>query len=82
MRRRYAYSEIEFNEVLQAALVQMDADVDHVTCRRFLVDLGFAKRDRAGIRYFVNYPKVESTLSDDVLDSADDPIETALGRSA
>jgi hypothetical protein len=78
MRRRYAYSEIEFNEYLQHALANLHALVDHVTCRRYMVDLGFVKRDRAGTRYILNYPKVESTLSDDAMDCAPTLVKQAL----
>ncbi len=49
-------------------LAVLKADVDHVTCRRYLVDLGFVKRDRAGRRYFVNFPKVEATVAADGID--------------
>lgn len=78
MRRRYPYSETEFNELLITELAELRADVDHVTCRRYMVDLGFVKRDRAGIRYFLNYPKVESTLSDEAMASASELVEKAL----
>ena len=77
LQRRYPYSENELNDVLREVLGQMGSWVDHVTCRRFLVDLGFVKRDRAGRRYFVNFPKVASVLSDEVIESSDDPIEAA-----
>jgi len=78
MRRRYPYSEPELNELIQSELARMNAMVDHVTCRRYLVDLGFVKRDRAGTRYFLNYPKVESTLSDDAMTNAHRLVEDAL----
>ena len=78
MQRRYPYSEIEFNEYLESALAELHASVDHVTCRRYMVDLGFVKRDRAGTRYFLNYAKVESTLSDDAMASANELVEKAL----
>ncbi len=48
MRRRYPYAEAELNGYLQGALAELHASVDHVTCRRYMVDLGFVKRDRAG----------------------------------
>ena len=63
MQRRHPYTERELNEVLKTQLQSMHALVDHATCRRYLVDLGFLKRDRAGIRYFLNYPRIESALS-------------------
>lgn len=63
MQRRHPYTERELNEVLNTQLQSMRALVDHVTCRRYLVDLGFLKRDRAGARYFLNYPRIESALS-------------------
>ena len=80
MRRRYPYSEPEINRLLKSALANFDTDVDHVTCRRFMVDLGFVRRDRAGNRYFLNYPKVETVLADELIESADDPIEQLLAR--
>lgn len=63
MQRRYPYDELELNGYLASRLQTMNALVDHVTCRRYLVDLGFVRRDRAGTRYFVNPVRVESTLS-------------------
>ena len=36
--------------------------VDHVTARRYLVDLGFLKRDAAGTRYYLNYLKQQEVL--------------------
>jgi len=68
--RRYPYTEVEMNAYLVAALEQVRARFDHVTCRRYLVDLGFVRRDRAGQRYFVNYPKLESLLSDEAMGEA------------
>jgi hypothetical protein len=78
MQRRRAYAETEFNEYLEGALAELRANVDHVTCRRYMVDLGFVKRDRAGARYILNYPKVESTLSDDAMAAAGKLVEDAL----
>ncbi|TDJ35255.1 MAG: DUF2087 domain-containing protein [Gammaproteobacteria bacterium] len=59
LHRRYQYTETELNEFLKEQLDHMCSTVDHVTCRRYLVDLGFVKRDRAGKRYFLNFPRVE-----------------------
>lgn len=81
MRRRYPYSEPELNEFLQEALSRLAADVDHVTCRRYLVDLGFVKRDRAGMRYFLNYPKLEAALSSGAMESAHRLVERALASN-
>jgi hypothetical protein len=78
MRRRYPYAETEINEYLARALAALRASVDHVTCRRYMVDLGFMKRDRAGTRYFLNYPKVEATLSAEAIDAANNLVEDAL----
>jgi hypothetical protein len=80
LQRRYPYAENELNDVLREVLGQMGSWVDHVTCRRYLVDLGFVKRDRAGRRYFVNFAKLASVLSDEVIESDDDPIELALAK--
>jgi hypothetical protein len=78
MRRRYPYAETEINEYLARALAALRANVDHVTCRRYMVDLGFMKRDRAGTRYFLNYPKLEATLSAEAIDAANNLVEDAL----
>ena len=60
--RRYPYSEPELNELLAEELAGMHARVDHVTARRYLVDLGFLKRDAAGTRYYLNYLKQQEVL--------------------
>ncbi len=70
LRRRLPYGEIELNDILKAGLAKLSARVDHVTARRYLVDCGFVKRDRAGARYFLNYPKLESTLSSEARSTA------------
>lgn len=82
MRRRYPYSEIEMNDYLKSALSRLRAEVDHVTCRRYLVDLGFVKRDRAGARYLVNFPKLEATLSAEVMENAKALVDAALKENA
>lgn len=63
LRRRHPYSEPELNDYLKDALAALPAVVDHVTCRRYLVDLGFLRRDRAGRRYLLDYGRVVRTLS-------------------
>lgn len=78
LHRRYPYTEIELNELLKEQLDHMCSTVDHVTCRRYLVDLGFVKRDRAGKRYFLNFPRVESTISSAAMASAPDLVKDAL----
>ena len=82
MRRRYPYTELEINGYLKEALKIMGAVVDHVTCRRHLVDFGFLKRDRAGNRYLLNYRKITSTLSDEALSSADVLLKEVVGTHA
>ena len=78
MRRRYPYTEVEINDYLKSVLGGIDALVDHVTCRRYLVDTGFVKRDRAGARYLLNYPQVTSTLSEGAVKAfADWPVSRA-----
>lgn len=62
LMRRYPYSEPELNELLNKSLRGMNARVDHVTARRYLVDLGFLKRDAAGSRYYLNYLKQQEVL--------------------
>lgn len=80
MQRRRAYAERELNGLLTTSLSRLDAHVDHVTCRRCLVDLGFVRRDRAGNRYIVNYPRLEATLAAEVRHSAVDPLDEALAQ--
>ena len=80
MHRRYPYTEIEVNEFLESRLARLNARVDHVTCRRYMVDLGFVKRDRPGTRYFLNYPKLEATLSEEAMTSADQLIDQVLSE--
>lgn len=78
MRRRYPYSETEFGDFLKDALAELNAGVDHVSCRRYMVDLGFVRRDRAGTRYLLNYPKLEATLAEEAIVSAKRLIDEAL----
>ncbi|MBK79366.1 MAG: hypothetical protein CMQ43_00410 [Gammaproteobacteria bacterium] len=79
--RRYPYSEPELNATLRGALDDLNARVDHVTCRRYLVDLGFLRRDRAGQRYFLYFPKIRETLAEEVIESDQDFIGTALASA-
>ena len=81
LRRRHPYKEPELNENLRGSLEAMHASVDHVTCRRYLVDLGFLKRDRSGSRYLLNYPKVESTISNEALNCAWTMLRQVLQRN-
>ena len=78
MRRRHPYPELEINQYLRGFLKTVNATVDHVTCRRYLVDLGFVKRDRAGARYLLNYPRIELVLSADAANSAERLLQDAL----
>jgi hypothetical protein len=78
MQRRHPYREIEINEYLKARLAGVRATVDHVTCRRYLVDLGFVKRDRAGLRYFLNFPRLEEVLAPGALTCGDDLLSQCL----
>lgn len=80
LHRRYPYTEVDMNEYLMEALAKVRAKVDHVTCRRYLVDLGFVRRDRAGMRYFVNFPKLESVLSRAAMDQASELIAGAVAH--
>ncbi|HEY5647806.1 MAG TPA: DUF2087 domain-containing protein [Pseudomonadales bacterium] len=82
LRRRYPYTELEMNEFLVPALAKMRARVDHVTCRRYLVDLGFVRRDRAGLRYLVNFPKIESVLSGEAMARGWDLVDQAVADGA
>ena len=80
MTRRVAYTENEFNEFLTGELAKLRARVDHVTCRRYMVDCGFVKRDRAGKRYLLNFPKLESAFSAEAGLSIGDLIEDAFPK--
>lgn len=76
--RRHPYDERELNEALQVYLADLSERVDHVTLRRYLVDCGFLKRDRAGKRYYQNFPKIETVLDDDSIARAGDLLDQAL----
>jgi len=80
LRRRYPYSEVELNHALRQGLAHMNAMVDHVTCRRYLVDTGFLKRDRGGRRYLLNFPKLEATLALQARAAACDLVQQALAQ--
>lgn len=82
LRRRYPYSERELNDYLRAELEHWLTSVDHVSLRRYLIDLGFVKRDRAGARYFVNFPKLEETLSAEAREVAAALLQAALAAGA
>lgn len=81
MQRRYPYTEIELNTYLADALAELRASVDHVTCRRYLVDCGFVKRDRAGERYFLNYLRLKEAVVSDVLSRAQELVADALAAA-
>ncbi|MEM1435221.1 MAG: DUF2087 domain-containing protein [Pseudomonadota bacterium] len=81
LERRYPYTEPELKEALEDALRKVRASVDHVTCRRYLVDCGFLKRDRAGSRYYLNYLKLAETLSEDTQSAVDELVAQALRTS-
>lgn len=81
LERRYPYTELELNETLKEVLERFAADFDHVTCRRYLVDLGFLKRDRAGQRYFLNFPKLEATLSEAVRENVEALVQEAFAAA-
>ena len=70
MQRRRAYTEGQINETLESLLTIMKARVDHVTCRRALVDHGFIRRDRSGANYLLNTPRLELALSSDGMEAA------------
>ncbi|MEM8766110.1 MAG: DUF2087 domain-containing protein [Pseudomonadota bacterium] len=78
LHRRYPYGERELNDALQASLASLSDRVDHVTLRRYLVDCGFLKRDRAGTRYYQNFPKIEAVLADDSIPRAAELLAEAL----
>ncbi|MDE0052919.1 MAG: DUF2087 domain-containing protein [Gammaproteobacteria bacterium] len=64
LTRRRPYPEWEINEALAGWLASVRADIDHVTLRRRMVDLGFLKRRADGSVYFLNYGRVVEVLGD------------------
>ena len=64
LTRRRPYPEREINEALAGWLASVRADIDHVTLRRRMVDLGFLKRRTDGSVYFLNYGRVAEVLGD------------------
>ncbi len=86
LHRRYPYGERELGEVLIETLESLRSTVDHVTARRYLVDCGFLKRDRAGNRYYLNFERLRGVLDADAqeaaLDLAAEVIAAAQARTA
>ena len=80
LKRRYPYTELELNDTLKDSLASYATKVDHVTCRRYMVDLGFLRRDRAGTRYFLNFPKLEETLAEEVFEQAPALVQRVLAE--
>lgn len=76
--RRHPHSEGELNDRLLRILARMDAQVDHVTLRRYLVDCGFVRRNRTGSRYLVNFPELERVIHHPNEDHAEHIISQAL----
>lgn len=70
MDRYRAYSESELNDLLRSWLSESGLAIDHVACRRHLVEHGFVRRDRAGQRYIADYSRIEVLLSGEVLEFA------------
>ena len=68
--RRVAYAEPELNDLLKQTLLSLGAQIDHVTCRRALVDYGLLKRDRSGRRYFLFPTALTQVLAEEVIDQA------------
>lgn len=81
LRRRHPYTEVEINACLRCSLAHLRATVDHVTCRRYLVDLGFLKRNRAGTRYLLSYSRFAATLSAEAASTIGGLVNDALARS-
>lgn len=80
--RRYPYTEIELNATLKEAIALCHGLFDHVTCRRYMVDLGFLKRDRAGERYFLNFLKLKESLAESVdIDAREQLIQDARAKA-
>lgn len=81
LERRYPYTEAELKDTLEAELQRYRSALDHVTCRRYLVDCGFLKRDRAGSRYYLNYLKLAETLSEAAQSDVNDLVLEVLRSS-
>ncbi|MEM1230402.1 MAG: DUF2087 domain-containing protein [Pseudomonadota bacterium] len=86
LHRRYPYGERELGEVLIETLETLNSTVDHVTARRYLVDCGFLKRDRAGNRYYLNFERLRGVLDTSAqevaLDLAAKAIAAAQARAS
>ena len=67
MVRYQTYSEPELNELLQSWLSAWGLTIDHVACRRYLVERGYVRRDRAGHRYIADYARIESLLDGEAI---------------
>ena len=81
LHRRYPYTEVELNAQLEEQLARINALVDHVTLRRYLVDCGFVRRDAAGTRYYLYYPKLAEVLTQAAAESAQDLLQQALDET-
>lgn len=79
--RYRAYTEAQLNDVLKPWLAASGLEVDHAACRRYLIDYGFVKRDRAGQRYIADYAKIEALLSADALEFAKGRVSGSPGVS-
>ncbi len=69
LMQRESYSEPELNEAIAGWLQSFDAAtmLDHVTLRRYLVDIGYLRRDGAGLRYSVAVPALAADFEEPVL---------------
>lgn len=70
LHRRYPYDEPALNEALKEVLATLNAQVDHVTARRYLVDFGFLMRNRDGTRYYLNFQRLAQALDEDAQSEA------------
>ena len=78
MVRYRAYNEAELTHILQRWLGAANLSADHATCRRYLIDHGLVKRDRAGNRYIADYSRIEALLSADALVFAKELVARAV----
>jgi hypothetical protein len=77
-RADHAYREADVNETLKEWLATFSAPygIDHVTLRRFMVDMQVLKRDRSGSTYHLNPACVEG------IDASLDPARVLAQASA
>ena len=69
LARQASYGEADLNATIAGWLGSFDATttLDHVTLRRYLVDIGYLRRDEAGLRYSIDTAALASDFEAPVL---------------